>query len=200
MSLKNTDTRKLVDKDDSDDDGDYRKIHYMFISTAKVTMEQAKDVLRLENLRPTKEDVLSHFAYMTYLKENLSIWARDKVRQWQFEEAQRQGLEVTDWGGIQKIFASDGSREMMEKMYQIMCGTFEKYDLNNEITWSQKLENEALDHFLLRYRDEPERKHGFRRKPGGIEVIIKSQRNECNKLMNLKTKKNMERRLELLNL
>ena len=188
MSLNNTDVRESVDNYDSDDEGDYRKIPYMFISTAKVTMEQAKDVLRLENLRPTKEDVLSHFEYMTFLKEKLSIWARDKVRQWQFEEARRQGLEVTDWGGIQKIFASDGSREMMKKMYEIMCGTFEKYDLNNEITWSQKLENEALDHFLLRYRDEPERKHGYRRKPGGIEVIIKSQRNECNKLMNLKTK------------
>ena len=50
MSLNNTDVRESVDNYDSDDEGDYRKIPYMFISTAKVTMEQAKDVLRLENL------------------------------------------------------------------------------------------------------------------------------------------------------
>ena len=99
-------------------------------------------------------------------------------------------MEISDWGGIQRNFAKDGSMKMMETMYEIMCGTFEKYDLMNELSWSQKLENDALKHFLIKYTDQPDRKLGFRRKPGGIEIIIKAQRNECNKLMNLKTKKN----------
>ena len=99
-------------------------------------------------------------------------------------------MEISDWGGIQRNFAKDGSMKMMETMYEIMCGTFEKYDLMNELSWSQKLENDALKHFLIKYTDQPDRKLGFCRKPGGIEIIIKAQRNECNKLMNLKTKKN----------
>ena len=66
--------------------------------------------------------------------------------------------------------------KMMEPMYEIMCSTFEKYDLMNELTWSQKLENDALKKFLLKYTDQPEQKQGFCRKPGGIEIIIKAQR------------------------
>ena len=103
-------------------------------------------------------------------------------------------MKISDWGGIQQNFAEDGSMKMMETMYEIMCGTFEKYDLMNELTWSKKLEKNALKHLLLKYMDQPEQKHGFCRKPGGIEIIIKAQRNKCNKLMNLKTKKHMVRK------
>ena len=146
-----TDTAKASD----DDEADYRKIPYMLITSSKVTMEQAMDLAKLESKRPTKQDAVHNYDYMKYVKEQVLVWARDKIRQWQFEEARKQGMEISDWGGIQQNFAEDGSMKMMETMYEIMNGTFEKYDLMNELTWSKKLEKDALKHFLLKYTDQP---------------------------------------------
>ena len=64
-----------------DNEADYRKIPYMFISSSKVTMEQAVDLAKLESKRPTEQDAVCIFDYMNYLKNKVLVWVRDKVCQ-----------------------------------------------------------------------------------------------------------------------
>ena len=116
-----TETAKASD----DDEADYRKIPYLLISSSKVTMEQAMALAKHKSKRPTKQDAVHNYDYMKYVKEQVLVWARDKICQWQFEEAHNQGMEISDWGGIQQNFAEDGSMKIMETMYEIMNGTFE---------------------------------------------------------------------------
>ena len=77
------------------------------------------DLAKLESKRPTKQDAVRNYDYMIYVKEQVLVWARDKICQWQFEEARKQGMEISDWGGIQQNFAEDRSMKMMETMYVI---------------------------------------------------------------------------------
>ena len=56
-------------------------------------------------------------------------------------------------------------------------------------TWSMVFEEEFMKEYNLKYdKPEPLRKAAQRRIPAGIENIIKTERPELNKLLNLRTK------------
>ena len=57
---------------------------------------------------------------MSDLKNSVAAREKDKVRQLQFEEAIRLKLDIQEWTDIQKKFAKDNSREIMEKAYHIV--------------------------------------------------------------------------------
>ena len=59
--------------DNSEDENEYRKIPYMLISTAKVTMEQAMELAKLESKRSTKENSICYFDYMNYVKNQVLV-------------------------------------------------------------------------------------------------------------------------------
>ena len=120
------------------------------------------------------------------------------MRQLHFEEAIPLKLDIQEWTDIQKKFAKDDSRETMEKAYHIMNGCFERYDMVHDVSWSQVLENLALDHSKFAYEiEEPERKHGFRRKLGGKEIITKGRRKECSKLIDIKSRKTHDEKVNI---
>ena len=117
-------------------------------------------------------------------------WSRNRIRQVQYEEAKKQNMNVRSWEDIGDIWQKDGSRENQEKMFQVMHGVFErKGEWSFDNSWSRQLENEFMTEYNLVYdTPEPERKASRKRIPAGIEDIIKGERPQLNKLLNLKTK------------
>ena len=93
-------------------------------------------------------------------------------------------MDIVDWNDIGKAFRTDESREMCEKMYYVMHGVFER-----DLHWAEKMEKKVMKiHGVAYDSPPPEQKFGSKKVSSGIEVIIKQQRCECNKLINLKTK------------
>ena len=99
-----TNTAKASDDDEADfSEIDYRKIPYMFISSSKVTMEQAVDLAKLENKRPTEQDAVCIFDYMNYLKNKVLVWARDKFVNGNLRRLASKGWKFLIGKGFNKI-------------------------------------------------------------------------------------------------
>ena len=107
------------------------------------------------------------------------------------QDAKRQKMDTLDWNDIGKAFRSDGSRAMCEKMYYIMHGVFER-----DLQWAEKMENKVMKIHGIAYNSPPpEQKFGSKKVSSGIEVIIKQQRCECNKLINMRTQKSHKKKI-----
>ena len=117
-------------------------------------------------------------------------WSRNRIRQIQDEEAINQGMKISFWEDIGRCWQEDGSVENQERMFHVMYGVFErdsKWPYGK--SWSSKLEEEFMREYNLRYdKPEPVREASRQKIPAGIEDIIKTERPEMNKLINLRTK------------
>ena len=72
-----------------------------------------------------------------------------------------------------------------------MHGVFEQ-----DLQWAEKMENKVMRIHGVAYNSPPpEQKFGSKKVSSGIEVIIKQQRCECNKSINMRTQKTHKRRI-----
>ena len=99
-------------------------------------------------------------------------------------------MKIISWEEIGDCWQKDDSIENQKRMFQVMEGVFERlskwpYDK----TWSMVFEEEFMKEYNLMYdKPEPLRRVSRKRVPAGIENIIKTERPELNKLLNLGTK------------
>ena len=160
-----------------------------YIKTGKLTRQLLRQMIEVDHV-PLDEEVETEYQVREKLKKELKDWSRNRIRQIQYEEAINQGMNISSWEDIGHSWQHDDSAENQERMFQIMYGVFErdsKWPYGK--TWSSKLEEEFMREYNLRYdRPEPLRKASRRRTPAGIEDIIKTERPELNKLLNLRTK------------
>ena len=91
-------------------------------------------------------------------------------------------MDITNWGDIGKSWQKDGSVENAKKIYKIMYGVFERNSKWGEKEWSMVLEDEFMKETGLKYSDLPTVSTS-KRKPAGLEKLIKNVRNEANKLI-----------------
>ena len=79
-------------------------------------------------------------------------------------------------------------------MYFVMHAVFQC-----DLDWTMKLEVKVMKVYDIEYDSPPpENKFGMKKVSSEIEIIIKQQRCECNKLINLKTRKSHHRKKVLI--
>ena len=166
-----------------------RCISRYYIRLREIKLEEIKQILSTNQHSPTQAEVVAELKKRDTLKKDLKLWCRNRIRQIQFEEAIKQGLDVLTWEDIGDQWQSDGSPENQQRMFQIMHGVFERCGKWNGVdTWAIELEREFMQQYGLQY-DKPDSERQLKRKrvPAGIEEIIKNQKPALNKLINLRT-------------
>ena len=73
----------------------------MFICAKKVTLQQAEELVRLENYAATNREINDQYKYMSDFKDRVAAWGRDRVRKLQFEEAIQLEMNFQEWTDIQ---------------------------------------------------------------------------------------------------
>ena len=181
---------KGLDKKVDNFNGSTKKyISRYYIRMRDLKIEEIKQILSVNN-SPSDNEVQAEFKTCVYLKKTLKHWVRNRIRQIQFEEAKKQGMDVQSWEDIGANWQTDGSLENQKCLFQIMHGVFERNkNWSVDQTWSSQLEGEFMKEYSLKYdKPEPERKEAKKRVPAGIEEIIKGERPAINKLLNKRTK------------
>ena len=99
-----------------------RMIARQYITTAKTTASQARTILGVD---ASENDVEEELKTMLKLRNDCRAWAKDYVKQMQFNEAKNnQGMdEIENWTDIGELWSKDGSTENQQKMFQVMQGT-----------------------------------------------------------------------------
>ena len=166
-----------------------KNISRYYIRAKELKIEEVKQIISV-NESPTETELLTEFDARVLLKKQLHAWGRNRIRQIQYEKAINLGMNIQTWEDIGHTWQKDGSLKNQEWMFHIMHGVFqmdENWDKGK--TWSEQLEDEFMKEYHLEYdTPEPLRKASRKRIPSGIEEIIKSDRSELNKLLNLRTR------------
>ncbi len=164
-----------------------------YITTAIPTVADARVIVGADAL---EEKVNEELIAITELRKKCMVWAKDKVKQIQFEEAfgEQKMEDVRGWGDIRTKWKEEGGEENQKRLYHIMYGVFERESKWDGRSWQQRLEEQFMDNENLRYpfRDiDPMGKGKRKRKEAatGIQKIIMNERNELNKLINGRSRK-----------
>ena len=165
-----------------------RTIPRLYIGTTIPKAEDARVILGADAL---EEQVQEELITITELRKKCMVWAKDRVKQIQFEEAfEEQGMEdVKRWEDIGCAWKEDGGEDNQKRLYHIMHGVFERETKWNGRSWQEVIEEEFMKNEKLCYtsRDmNPAGKSKRKRKEAatGIQRVIMSERNELNKLIN----------------
>ena len=133
-----------------------------YIRVEEVSRDQIKQLISTDH-PPTEFEIETEYQDRKDLKKELREWSRNRIRQIQYEEAKKQGMDVRSWEEIGDCWQKDGSRINQERMFQVMHGVFERKgkwkDDNTDNTWSMQLEEEFMTEYDLAYdMPEPEKK------------------------------------------
>ena len=171
--------------------GSGRTIPRAYITTAKPNSANARVILGADAL---EEQVQEELTAMSRLRKECMTWAKDKIKQIQFEEAIKEKLNVKLWDDIGKEWKKDGGEDNQKRLYCIMHGVFERETKWNGKCWQQCLEEEFMTKRNLHYTSRDVNAEGNNKRKRkdaatGIQKIIMNERNESNKLINNRSRK-----------
>ena len=131
---------------------------------------------------------------MKNLRKGCMSFAKDKVKQIQFDEAigEQKMEDVKRWDDIGSVWKKDGGEVNQKRLYHIMHGVFERETMWNGNSWQQCAEEEFMNEQNIKYPSEDVNaagKNKRKRTSTGIQQIIMNERNEANKLINNRTRK-----------
>ena len=171
--------------------GSRRTIPRAYITKKEPTATNARVVLGADALEgQVQEELIA----MKILRKRCTIFAKDKVKQIQFDEAigEQKMKDVKRWDDIGSVWKKDGGEVNQKRLYHIMHGVFERETMWNGNSWQQCAEEEFMNEQNIKYPSEDVNaagKNKRKRTLTGIQQIIMNERNESNKLINNRTQK-----------
>ena len=170
-------------------EGSARTIPRAYITTAIPTAANARVILGADAL---EEQVQEELIVITDLRKKCMVWAKDRVKQVQFEEAfeDQQMKDVNKWEDIGSEWKKDGGEDNQKRLYHIMHGVFERETKWNGRSWQEFIEEEFMKNENLHYpssrgvNQSGKNKRKRKEAATGIQKIIMNERNELNKLIN----------------